>query len=298
MPRRRRAVTTPRTILVARTSGPARRRTSPSNRRRDGTLRGTGRHHRRGPIHPAVRADRVASRRRSTAARRSVSRGPWKAPGWPAAPRTGSRPVGRSSIRSGSAGPTTSRPADVPSSGPDSELAGLVGGVAATSAASAADARLAADRAAARAQADADFERVTGSSRSPSAKPGRSVSSTRSHGSPREKPPQREHVQHDGPSWERARRFEAYPQIRNRTGMPALPRIAVLAAALGSPRSCCSSCRPCSASAVMRTRPSRPARRSSRRRRPLSRRPSLTRRRRSTRSRRATRCRRSPRSSA
>lgn len=35
-----------------------------------------------------------------------------------------------------------------------------------------------------------------------------------------------------GPSWERARRFEAYPTIRSRAGLPALPRLAVLAGAL------------------------------------------------------------------
>jgi LysM repeat protein len=35
-----------------------------------------------------------------------------------------------------------------------------------------------------------------------------------------------------GPSWERARRFEAYPTIRARTGLPAPPRLAVLAGAL------------------------------------------------------------------
>ena len=35
-----------------------------------------------------------------------------------------------------------------------------------------------------------------------------------------------------GPSWERARRYEAYPTIRARAGLPALPRLAVLAGAL------------------------------------------------------------------
>jgi nucleoid-associated protein YgaU len=35
-----------------------------------------------------------------------------------------------------------------------------------------------------------------------------------------------------GPAWERSRRFEAYPTIRTRVGLPQLPRIAVLAVAL------------------------------------------------------------------
>jgi LysM repeat protein len=33
-----------------------------------------------------------------------------------------------------------------------------------------------------------------------------------------------------GPDWERPRRYEAYPTIKTRVGMPAIPRIAVLAA--------------------------------------------------------------------
>jgi hypothetical protein len=35
-----------------------------------------------------------------------------------------------------------------------------------------------------------------------------------------------------GPSWERARRFEAYPTLRARTGLSAPPRLALLAGAL------------------------------------------------------------------
>ena len=35
-----------------------------------------------------------------------------------------------------------------------------------------------------------------------------------------------------GPSWESARRYEAYPTIRTRAGLPSLPRLAVLAVAL------------------------------------------------------------------
>ena len=36
-----------------------------------------------------------------------------------------------------------------------------------------------------------------------------------------------------GPAWEGIRRYEAYPTIRSRAGLPGLPRIAVLAGALG-----------------------------------------------------------------
>jgi hypothetical protein len=35
-----------------------------------------------------------------------------------------------------------------------------------------------------------------------------------------------------GPAWERSRRYEAYPTIRTRVGLPAVPRVAVLAVAL------------------------------------------------------------------
>ena len=36
-----------------------------------------------------------------------------------------------------------------------------------------------------------------------------------------------------GPSWERMRRYEAYPTIKTRTGLPGLPRVVVLVGALG-----------------------------------------------------------------
>ncbi len=36
-----------------------------------------------------------------------------------------------------------------------------------------------------------------------------------------------------GPSWERMRRYEAYPTIRSRASLPGLPRLAVLAGAIG-----------------------------------------------------------------
>jgi hypothetical protein len=36
----------------------------------------------------------------------------------------------------------------------------------------------------------------------------------------------------DGPDWERPRRYEAYPSIRTRVGLPSVPRLAVTAAAV------------------------------------------------------------------
>ena len=61
----------------------------------------------------------------------------------------------------------------------------------------------------------------------PGSKPGRrqTVSSTRPSGDPV-----------TGPSWERMKRYEAYPTIKTRVGLPdlpVLPRVVVLAAALG-----------------------------------------------------------------
>jgi LysM repeat protein len=37
---------------------------------------------------------------------------------------------------------------------------------------------------------------------------------------------------HDGPSWEQAKRYEAYPTIKTRAGLPGVPRLAGLAVAL------------------------------------------------------------------
>jgi LysM repeat protein len=56
-----------------------------------------------------------------------------------------------------------------------------------------------------------------------------SVSSTRTA---RDRERERERDAIVGPSWERARRFEAYPTIRARAGLPAPSRLAVLAGAL------------------------------------------------------------------
>jgi hypothetical protein len=57
-----------------------------------------------------------------------------------------------------------------------------------------------------------------------------SVSSTRTSRRERERERERDAVV--GPSWERARRHEAYPTIRSRTGLPVPPRLAILAGAL------------------------------------------------------------------
>lgn len=66
------------------------------------------------------------------------------------------------------------------------------------------------------------------------------VSSTRDRSRERERERERERAaeeraQHDGPSWERQRRYEAYPSIKLRAGLtrvPQLPRITVLFGAL------------------------------------------------------------------
>lgn len=66
------------------------------------------------------------------------------------------------------------------------------------------------------------------------------VSSTRDRDRDRERDRERERAAaerataHDGPSWERGRRFEAYPTIRTRAGLSdlALPRVVVLFGAL------------------------------------------------------------------
>jgi nucleoid-associated protein YgaU len=105
---------------------------------------------------------------------------------------------------------SAARPMEVPSTGPDPALADLVAGSATAPRLAdqrLADQRLAAERAAERAADEAAFAR---------------------------RRPAREHVQiGDAPSWERARRYEAYPQIKARASMPGLPRVLVFAGALG-----------------------------------------------------------------
>jgi LysM repeat protein len=51
-----------------------------------------------------------------------------------------------------------------------------------------------------------------------------SVSSTR---------PRNRTADHEGPSWESAKRYEAYPTIKTRAGLPGIPRIMIWVAALG-----------------------------------------------------------------
>lgn len=92
------------------------------------------------------------------------------------------------------------------SAGPDAELAGLVSG------------RPVAER------ASPDYLPPSRSTRRPT------VSSTRASSRDREREAEREAIV--GPAWEHARRYEAYPTIRSRTGLPAPPRLAVLAGAL------------------------------------------------------------------
>lgn len=142
---------------------------------------------------------------------------------------------GAGGASAGSSAAGSSRSRDLPSSGPDPDLAGLVaGGAAMTGSAGAGAGRGTPGDA-----RTADPLEPEAAAAYPPSRAGRrpTVSSTRSgqgHGAP--KPPRREHVQqHDGPSWERARRYEAYPTIRTRAGLgglPPLPRVAVLALAL------------------------------------------------------------------
>ena len=125
---------------------------------------------------------------------------------------------------------------DLPSAAPDPDLAGLVGGSSGSAAATGAG--VAAGSAAANAAASMSEEQRVAAGYPPATRAGRrpAVSSTRSAAPARDRSPHLEHVQHDGPAWEHARRSEAYPTIRSRPGfgsLPGLPRVAVLAAALG-----------------------------------------------------------------
>lgn len=125
-------------------------------------------------------------------------------------------------------GGTSRSASELPSSAPDPDLAGLVGGRPRRPSGGEPD------------PTDADLgdcDRAAASLPPPRGGRRPAVSSTR-HDRDRDRPraPQREHVQdHDGPSWEHSRRSEAYPVIRARPsiGLPSLPRVAVLAGALG-----------------------------------------------------------------
>jgi nucleoid-associated protein YgaU len=106
----------------------------------------------------------------------------------------------------------------------DPELAGLVGGGGLRHRGRTADP--APGPAAARSAAERPAHRPT-------------VSSTRDRGRDRDRERERERAAaerdvHDGPSWERQRRYEAYPSLRTRAGLSGVnvPRVAVLFGAL------------------------------------------------------------------
>jgi LysM repeat protein len=114
--------------------------------------------------------------------------------------------------------PPTQGPSSSPSAAPSDDLAGLVGAAGAGLAAGATAA------AGTRAQPPAPLTRPPSGAYPTTTASGRrpTVSSTRSRTQ-----------QHDGPSWESAKRYEAYPTIKTRAGLPGVPRIAVWAGALG-----------------------------------------------------------------
>jgi hypothetical protein len=112
---------------------------------------------------------------------------------------------------------TSSRPAasDSPAAPADPELAGLVG-----------------ESGGSWAQPEAT---VVPPTRPPARRP--TVSSTRDQSRERERERERQRAvaeqasQHDGPSWEKQRRYEAYPSIKTRAGLssfPAVPTVAIL----------------------------------------------------------------------
>jgi len=125
-------------------------------------------------------------------------------------------------------GPPTRNVSDHPSAPADPELAGLVGAAGAPGAARGAGTGT-----------GTGTGRTTSEGYPPVARSGRrpAVSSTRDRDRERERERERAAAadrsgHHDGPVWERQRRAEAYPQIKTRVGLPAVPRIAVLAVAL------------------------------------------------------------------
>ena len=116
--------------------------------------------------------------------------------------------------------PPTRGASSSPSAPPSDDLVGLVGAAGAGAAAGAA----AGDEAWSRPRAAEPLTRPPSGAYPTTTASGRrpTVSSTR----PRTQ-------QHDGPSWESAKRYEAYPTIKTRAGLPGIPRIAVWAGALG-----------------------------------------------------------------
>jgi len=101
-----------------------------------------------------------------------------------------------------------------PASPPDDELAGLVAPVAGAAVVVGAAGSAAPPL---RRPPSGAYPTTTSSGRRPS------VSSTRPKGHASD---------HDGPSWESAKRYEAYPTIKTRTGLPGIPRVALIAAAV------------------------------------------------------------------
>ncbi len=112
---------------------------------------------------------------------------------------------------------------DHPSSPADPELAGLVGaaGGAGGTGGAATGRAVRGER-----SAPDGYPPVARSGRRPA------VSSTRDHDRDRAAPAAGSSGYGDGPVWERQRRYEAYPQIKTRVGMPPLPRVVVMAGAL------------------------------------------------------------------
>jgi len=149
----------------------------------------------------------------STGARRPAGSDRPSAPGFLAGRDDESRGLAGSAADRLAAGPSPTRGDDLTSNPydrnasaqPDEELAGLVGGRRVE-------------------RPGHDYLPPSRSTRRPS------VSSTRS--SNRERDRERERDAIIGPAWERARRYEAYPTIRSRAGLPNPPRLAVLAGAL------------------------------------------------------------------
>ena len=140
-------------------------------------------------------------------------------------------------IASGNAGaPNTSV-------GADPDLAGLVGGTAAlaasgsqvggglsTNGATGASASGAASPAGA--AADEPLAPPARPGKRPAVSSTRAIDPARDRERERERAAAAERAHHEGPSWERSRRFEAYPTIKTRTGVPNLPRVGVLFVAL------------------------------------------------------------------
>ena len=266
---RRRAATPPgrpRHVLP-----PSRSRRSGATRRATGPPRRRGRRvARRAAIRPAIAGRRGGAEGAGTP-EFLAGRDRTRAGVWPAAPPIAWRGAARRRRR-------TRRPRRRPRSGtgraapPDDELAGLVGG-----------------RGPATARPHDYLPPARPGNRPPSvsstrsARPGRERSATRSSDRPGSAP----------------RRYEAYPTIRTRAGLPQSAAGGGAGRRAGDRRGrACSSCRPCSASVAAATTATRtaeperePGRRLGERR---SRRRRRRRRRRSTSSRPATRCRRSP----